>query len=219
MNDKELAELRNAMVDIQLIPRDITDKLVLKAMRKVPRHKFMPKNLEDAAYEDNALPIGEGQTISQPYMVAIMTEKLKLKGGEKVLEVGTGSGYQAAVIAEIASKVITIEVVPALAERSRKIFDELDYKNIEVIVGDGTLGYPKGSPYDAVIVTAAAPSIPKPLLEQLKDGGRLVMPVGEMFGQTLIIATKHGNKVDVEESIGCVFVPLIGKYGWNRSEE
>lgn len=214
MNEKELTELRNAMVDIQLVPRGITDKLVLEAMRNVPRHKFMPKNLEDAAYEDNALPIGEGQTISQPFMVAIMTEKLGLNGGEKVLEIGTGSGYQSAVIAEIASKVITIEVVSALAERSRKLFDELGYKNIEMILGDGTLGYPKEAPFDAIIVTAAAPSIPKPLIEQLKDGGKLVIPVGEMFGQTLTVATKHGKKIDIEESIGCVFVPLVGKFGW-----
>jgi protein-L-isoaspartate(D-aspartate) O-methyltransferase len=214
MNEKEFADLRDAMVDIQLIPRGITDKLVLDAMRKVPRHRFMPKNIEEASYEDNAMPIGEGQTISQPFMVAIMTEKLGLKGGEKVLEVGTGSGYQSAVIAEIASKVVTVEVIPELAKRSKKLFGELGYKNVEVIVGDGTLGYPKEAPYDAIIVTAGAPSIPMPLIEQLKDGGSLVIPVGEMFGQILTIATKHGDKIDIESSIGCVFVPLLGKYGW-----
>jgi len=216
MNEAYFRKLREDMVKTQLMSRGIFDKLVLDAMKKVPRECFLPKDLEGSAYDDCALPIGEGQTISQPYMVAIMTEKLGLSGGEKVLEIGTGSGYQAAILAEIASEVITIERIPSIAERSRKLFDELGYKNIKVIVGDGTLGMPEEAPFGGVIVTAGAPSIPKPLTEQLSDGGRLVIPVGETFEQTLTIVTKHGNKLDVERSIGCVFVPLVGKYGWKE---
>jgi protein-L-isoaspartate(D-aspartate) O-methyltransferase len=217
MNNKDIySNLRKEMVSDQLVARGIRDKLVLDAMKKVPRHKFMPENLEASAYEDNALPIGEGQTISQPYMVAIMTEKLGLKGGEKILEIGTGSGYQAAVLAEIAKKVYTIEYVPSLAEKAKKKFDDLGYKNIEVIAGDGTLGLPEKAPFDGIIVTAGAPSIPKTLTDQLADGGRLVIPVGERFMQVLTIVTKRGGKLDIEESINCVFVPLVGKYGWKE---
>ena len=215
MND-HFKKLREAMIKDQLVSRGIFDKLVLDAMKKVPRERFLPKTLEEAAYDDCALPIGEGQTISQPYMVAIMTEKLGLSGGEKVLEIGTGSGYQAAVLAEIASEVITIERIPAIAEKARKLFDELGYKNIKVIVGDGTLGIPQVAPFGGVMVTAGAPSLPKPLVEQLSDGGKLVIPVGETFEQTLTVVTKHGNKLDIERSIGCVFVPLVGKYGWKE---
>jgi protein-L-isoaspartate(D-aspartate) O-methyltransferase len=210
----DLGKMRSQMVETQLISRGISDPLVLNAMKKVLRHKFIPENLQSAAYEDGPLPIGEGQTISQPYMVAIMTEKLDLKGGEKVLEIGTGSGYQAAVLAEIAKEVWTIERIPPIAERSKKIFDELGYKNIKVIVGDGTLGLPDEAPFDGIIVTAGAPFIPKPLIDQLADGGRLVIPVGERFGQVLKIAEKHGKKIEVEDSIGCVFVPLVGTFGW-----
>ena len=209
-------KLREDMVKTQLISRGIFDKLVLDAMKKVPRERFLPKGLENSAYDDCALPIGEGQTISQPYMVAIMTEKLGLSGGEKVLEIGTGSGYQAAVLAEIANEVITIERIPAIAERAKKLFDELGYKNIKVIVGDGTLGMPEEAPFGGVIVTAGAPSMPKPLTEQVSDGGKLVVPVGETFEQTLTVVTKHGSKLDIELSIGCVFVPLVGKYGWSE---
>ena len=194
--------------------RGISDKKVLDAMRKVPRHKFVPKHLEDAAYEDNALPIGEGQTISQPYMVALMTEKLGLKGGEKVLEIGAGSGYQAAILAEIAGQIITIEKVPQLAEKARLKLDELDYKNIKVIVGDGTLGLPDEAPFDGIIVTAGAPFVPQPLIDQLADGGRIVIPVGERYLQTLLVMTKQGEKLINEDSIGCIFVPLIGKHAW-----
>ena len=216
MDEQHFRKIREEMVKGQLASRGIFDKLVLDAMKKVERHKFVPEDLEASAYEDCALPIGEGQTISQPYMVAIMTEKLGLSGGEKVLEIGTGSGYQAAVLAEIAGEVYTIERIPSIAERSRKIFDGLGYKNIKVIIGDGTLGYQKEAPFDGIIVTAGAPSIPKPLIDQLSDGGRLVIPVGETFEQTLTIVTKKGNKLDIERSIGCVFVPLVGKYGWKE---
>jgi protein-L-isoaspartate(D-aspartate) O-methyltransferase len=212
--DDKFRDLREAMVADQLASRGISDKLVLDAMKKVPRHKFLPKELEASAYEDFALPIGEGQTISQPYMVAIMTEKLGLSGGEKVLEIGTGSGYQSAVLAEIAKEVYSIEMVPSLAERSRKLLEGLGYKNITITSGDGTLGLPEKAPFNGIIVTAGAPSIPKTLTDQLADGGKLVIPVGERFIQTLTIVTKRGGRLYIEESIGCVFVPLVGKYGW-----
>jgi protein-L-isoaspartate(D-aspartate) O-methyltransferase len=214
MSEDAFRKLREEMVETQLVSRGITDRLVLDAMRKVPRHKFIPKDLEASAYNDGALPIGNGQTISQPYMVAIMTEKLGLSGGEKVLEIGTGSGYQSALLAEIAKEVYSIEVVPSLAERSNKMLKELGYKNITVTSGDGTLGLPNKAPFDGIIVTAGAPFIPKPLTDQLSDGGRLVIPVGDAFSQTLTIVTKRGDKFEVERSIGCVFVPLVGKYGW-----
>ena len=206
--------LRNEMVDLQLITRGIKDQRVLDAMREIPRHEFVPQNIKYAAYDDCALPIGEGQTISQPYMVAIMTECLRLKGGEKVLEIGTGSGYQAAILSKLAKKVYTVERIDPLAKRASDILKNLGYTNVEVTVGDGTLGYKAEAPYDGVIVTASCPNIPKPLVDQLSDGGRLVLPVGDRFSQVLTIATKHGEKITIEESIGCVFVPLIGKYGW-----
>jgi len=209
--------LRNEMVDTQLIPRGISDPRVLGAFRKVPRHLFAPENIRASAYDDAALPIGEGQTISQPYMVAIMTELLKLKGNEKVLEVGTGSGYQAAILAELCRKVITIERIEKLSERAAKVLKEIGYSNLEFVVGDGTLGYSKEAPYDGIIVTAGCPEIPPPLIDQLAEGGRLVIPVGERYLQTLTIATKEKGKISIEESIGCVFVPLIGKYGWQNS--
>jgi len=209
--------LRNEMVDTQLIPRGISDPLVIGAFRKVPRHRFAPENIRISAYEDAALPIGEGQTISQPYMVAIMTELLKLKGDEKVLEIGTGSGYQAAILAELCKKVITVERIVSLSQRSEKILKEMGYSNIEFVIGDGTLGYPEEAPYEGIIVTAGCPKIPSPLIDQLAEGGRLVIPVGERYLQTLTIATKEKGKISIEESIGCVFVPLIGKYGWQNS--
>jgi len=216
MNEEHFRDLCKEMVKGQLMTRGIADTRVLDAMRKVPRHKFLPKNLENSAYDDCALPIGEGQTISQPYMVALMTELLGFSGGEKVLEIGAGSGYQAAILAEIAGKVITIEKVPELADRARKKLEELGYKNVNVIVGDGTEGMPSEAPFDGIIVTAAAPSIPQPLVDQLADGGRLVIPVGDQYLQTLKIVSKKGKKIQVEDSIGCVFVPLLGKYGWSE---
>lgn len=208
--------LREDMVETQLIPRGITDERLLEVMRKVPRHLFVPENIRDSAYADCALPLGAGQTISQPYMVAIMTECLKLEGGEKVLEIGTGSGYQAAILSLLAKKVITIERVEVLADRASKTLDKLGYNNVEVVVGDGTAGFPKESPYDGIIVTAGCPTIPKPLINQLADGGRLVIPVGDQFRQILTTVTKYKTTIETEESIACVFVPLIGKYGWKE---
>lgn len=210
----DFEELRREMVEMQLIPRGISDKKVLDAFRKVPRHLFVPENVQASAYDDCALPIGEGQTISQPYMVAVMTEKLQLKGDEKVLEIGTGSGYQAAILAELCKKVYTVERVQTLSKRAEKSIKELGYANVEFIVGDGTQGYAEAAPYDGIIVTAGCPEIPKPLVEQLKDGGRLVIPVGDRYQQILTTVIKQGSKIKTEESVLCVFVPLVGKFGW-----
>ncbi len=211
---------RNQMVDLQIQARGVDDPLVLAAMRKVPRHLFVPPDYEDSAYADRPLPIGYGQTISQPYMVAVMTQALKLQGDERVLEVGTGSGYQAAVLAEIVDHVVSIERIPELAERALKTLRSLGYMNVEVVIGDGSKGYPARAPYDGIIVTAGAPEIPQVLVDQLADGGRLVIPVGDSFQQTLTRVTKKGEKVDIERLEGCIFVPLVGQYGWkeNRPE-
>jgi protein-L-isoaspartate(D-aspartate) O-methyltransferase len=197
-------------IDKQLIARGISDRLVLAAFRKVPREAFIPAELRAQAYDDCALPIGQGQTISQPYMVAIMTELLQLKGQEKVMEVGTGSGYQAAILAELCRKVYTIERLPGLSEKAKKILDQIGYKNVEFVVGDGTAGCPEAAPYDGIVVTAGCPKIPEPLVEQLSDSGRLVIPIGDRWQQTLTVVTKK----QTQESIACVFVPLIGQYGW-----
>ncbi len=207
--------LRKKMVEAQLIARGIKDQRVLQAMLKVPRHLFVEEALWDRSYGDYALPIGEGQTISQPYMVAIMTELLSPEKDDKVLEIGTGSGYQAAVLAEIVSKVCTVERIGALGMRARKILDFLGYHNIAVRTFDGTYGWRDEAPYDKIIVTAASPDIPKPLLEQLKEGGRMVIPIGDHYLQTLMVADKKpGGAVELLESVKCVFVPLIGAYGF-----
>jgi protein-L-isoaspartate(D-aspartate) O-methyltransferase len=209
--------LRREMVDVQLRSRGIANPRVLGAILRVPREEFFPDDLRSFAYEDAAFPIGEGQTVSQPYMVAIMTELLKLKGSEKVLEVGTGSGYQAAILAELCRKVITIERIGPLSENAKARLKNLGYQNIEFVVGDGSEGYSAGAPYDGIIVTAACPDIPPPLIEQLAEGGRLVLPIGERHLQTLTVVTKEKGKLKTEESIGCVFVPLVGKYGWQNT--
>lgn len=203
------------MVDTQLVPRGISDVRVLEAMRSVPRHLFVPDAIIDSAYADMAMPIGENQTISQPYMVAIMTELLGLKGYEKVLEIGTGSGYQAAVLAALAKEVHTIERIPALSVRAASKFRAIGLDNIFAHVGDGTLGLPENAPFDGIIITAATPDIPAPLIEQLKDGGIMVVPVGERYSQVLIKATKRNNTLLKEYHTPCVFVPLIGEFGWN----
>lgn len=202
------------MVQEQLIARGLKDQRVIEAFQKVPREEFIPKSLAEAAYDDGPLPIGNDQTISQPYMVASMTELLNLKGEEKVLEVGTGSGYQAAILAELCHKVYTIERVASLSESAQAKLLTLGYQNIEFVVGDGTLGYPEAAPYDGIIVTAACPTIPTTLIDQLAEGGRLVIPVGKRFLQTLTLVEKKAGKVKIESLFGCVFVPLIGQYGW-----
>ena len=212
---QDLEEMRKDMVDTQIAARGITDKRVLAAFGKVPRHKFVPEDFQDAAYSDHPLPIGNGQTISQPYMVALMTEKLALKDGERVLEIGTGSGYQLAILAELAKEVYSIERFENLAEAARAKMEALGYRNVVIRSGDGTLGWEEYAPYDGIVVTAAAPDIPQSLVRQLKQGGKLVIPVGGAFGQILMVVTKEEGSIKTEEICGCVFVPLIGKEGWS----
>lgn len=207
------------MVDTQLIPRGIKDRRVLDAMRKVPRHLFVDDSMQYRAYDDIALPIGKGQTISQPYMVAIMTELLQLKGDEKVLEIGTGSGYQAAVLAELSREVFTIERVAVLAKRAEERFQSLGYNNIHVRIGDGTLGWPEKSPFDRIVITAGSPRIPQPVLEQLSDEGIIVAPIGDYFSQQLTIIKKSKGTLSEQLHIPCMFVPLIGEYGWRGAED
>ena len=207
--------MSSAMIAEQLIPRNISDKTVLEAFRKVPRHEFVPEDMRQYAYNDYPLPIGENQTISQPYMAALMTECLKLKGGEKVLEVGTGSGYQAAILGEMAVEVYSVERFKELADKASKVLGSLGYKNIHIKVGDGTLGWIEFAPYDGIVVTAGAPDIPESLVKQLKDGGRLIIPVDRGgFGQTLTLVEKTGRTVKTSDVCACTFVPLIGKEGW-----
>ncbi len=210
----EMKAARDRMVQDQLIPRGIRDPRVLEAMRKVPRHRFVPRDMAGAAYEDRPLHIGFDQTISQPYMVALMTEALELTGTEKTLEIGTGSGYQAAVLAELSSWVYTVERVQDLQDRARRILEELEYTNISYHVFDGTLGWDEHSPYDAAMVTAGAPRVPDPLLEQLADGGRLLIPLGDRFSQVLTKLTKQGKEVKRQTLGGCRFVSLMGEHGW-----
>ena len=214
----EFRESRDLMVKTQLIPRGIKDERVLAAMRKVPRHLFIDKPMQHRAYDDSALPISEGQTISQPYMVAAMTELLELQGTEKVLEIGTGSGYQAAVLAELAKEVYTVERIAALAERAEGRYRELGYTNIHVRVADGTLGWPDASPFDRIIITAGTPKVPDPVLQQLADQGMLIAPVGDRFSQQIIKVRRIGDKVVEEYHTPCVFVPLIGEYGWKKED-
>jgi protein-L-isoaspartate(D-aspartate) O-methyltransferase len=207
---------RGRMVDRQLRGRGIDDERVLAAMVKVPRHRFISDAHGDCAYGDYPVPIGAGQTISQPYMVAIMTQCLALKGDEKVLEVGTGSGYQAAVLAECAREVWSIERIPALAEAARAALDELGYDNVHVVIGDGTLGWPEQAPYDAIVVTAGAPRIAPSWVEQLAPGGRITVPIGDRFAQTLVSCINYGGRIEQHDVCSCVFVPLIGEQGWRE---
>jgi protein-L-isoaspartate(D-aspartate) O-methyltransferase len=210
-------KLRDEMVEHQLRARGISDERVLEALRRVPRHLFVPAARRDRAYDDTPLPLGEGQTISQPYMVAWMTELLELEGREVVLEVGTGSGYQAAVLGVLAKKVYTIERIPQLADEARKILDQLGLDNIDIVVGDGSKGLKEHAPYDRILVTAGSPSVPQVLVEQLADGGRLIIPVGPASMQMLTVVTRHGSEIETHEVGGCVFVPLVGMYGWEQS--
>lgn len=209
--------LRKHMVEEQIIARGIKNKKVLEAFYKVPRHRFISDELRDNAYSDYPIPIGEGQTISQPYIVALMTECLDLSGAEKVLEIGTGSGYQTAILSELTKRVYSIERVTNLAKRAEAVLNELGYKNIWIKIGDGTLGWPEESPFDRVIITAASPHIPPPLVEQLSEKGKIVIPLGETFSQVLTVAEKKNNKLQYQQVCGCVFVPLVGKYGWKNN--
>jgi len=213
----DFAIARRRMVERQIRARGVSDPLVIDAMLTIPRHLFVEEALQNQAYSDYPLPIGEKQTISQPFMVGYMTAALRLRGGEKVLEIGTGSGYQAAVLARIAGRVFTIERIPELARRARRIFDSLGMTNINLKVCDGTVGWMEEGPFDALLVTAGAPAVPEEYYSQLAVGGRLVIPVGGQGGQTLkrIVRT---SEVDFEEEslLDCRFVPLLGKHGWNR---
>lgn len=202
--------MREKMVETQIKARGIKDPRVLSAMLKVERHRFVLEEYLNAAYSDQPLPIGEGQTISQPYIVALMTELLELKGEEKVLEIGTGSGYQAAILAELAKEVYSIEIIEPLASSAEKRLRQLGYQNINVKVGDGYLGWPEVAPFDAIIVTAAPDHIPKPLLEQLKEGGRMVVPVGT-YTQELKKIVKRSGKIETADVIPVVFVPMTGE--------
>lgn len=215
----DFKELREFMVKSQLIPRGIRDERVLTAMKKVPRHIFVDVHIQHRAYDDMALSIGEGQTISQPYMVALMTEILELKGNERVLEVGTGSGYQAAILAELSKEVYTVERVLSLAEKAADRFHSLGYSNIHIKVADGTLGWPDEAPFDRIIITAGAPKIPDPLIEQVSEGGIIVAPVGDRFSQQLLKVKKYQGRLVETYHIPCVFVPLIGEHGWKEEDE
>lgn len=209
-SERDFQAMRQKMVETQIKSRGIKDERVLSAMLKVERHRFVPKAYEAQAYSDQPLPIGEGQTISQPYIVALMTELLELKGEERVLEVGTGSGYQAAILSELAKEVYTIEIIETLASSARTLLSELGYQNILVKAGDGYLGWPEHAPFDAIMVTCAPDHIPTPLLDQLKEGGRLVVPVGT-HSQELKKIVKRSGKIETTDVIPVIFVPMTGE--------
>jgi protein-L-isoaspartate(D-aspartate) O-methyltransferase len=215
--DLTFQRMREAMVDRQLLRRDIGDSRVLRAMSKVPRHMFVPHYLQSVAYSDRALPIGYDQTISQPYMVARMLEALEPTRNDRVLDIGTGSGYQAALLGELVSEVWSVEIVPELAEAARLRLGELGYQNVHVVTGDGSAGLPEHAPYDGIVVAAGSPDVPSPLVDQLAQQGRLVIPVGE-FGEQmlrLVRRTRDGG-ITTEDLLHCMFVPLVGDEGWTR---
>ena len=199
---------------LNYLDHEIADNRVVDAMRRVPREAFIPQEQYHAAYDDRPLSIGFGQTISQPFIVALMVQALELRGDEKVLELGTGSGYEAAILAELAQKVVTVECIPELAESAKQVLDKLGYSNIEVHVASRTLGWPEGALYDAIIVSAGAPTVPQVLLEQLTWNGRLVIPVGSRWQQELLRVTKLKKRNEIENLGGCYFVPLIGEGAW-----
>ena len=215
-DEESYRQAREAMVAQQIETRGITNPLVLKAMRSVPRHEFIPEDMRAMAYDDRPLPIGQGQTISQPYIVAYMTERLRLTGGEKVLEIGTGCGYQAAVLSMIAAEVYSVECVSALASSAEKTLKRLGYDNVAIKVSDGTLGWEEHGPFHGILATASGPKVPQPFKAQLRVGGALVMPVGDYrFGQSIIRVTRgQGDRFHEERLLDVAFVPLIGQYGW-----
>lgn len=217
-SEPDFDSAREQMVKSQLLARDITDERVLEAFRKVPRHRFVPETDQSRAYQDHPLSIGAGQTISQPYMVALMSQCLALGGWETVLEIGTGSGYQTAMLAELAESVYTVERIEELSTRAEGILADLGYPNISFRVGDGTLGWPEAGPFDRIIVTAAAPHIPETLKCQLVDGGSLVVPVGPREGQQLMVIRRDGEDYPQTNVCACIFVKLIGEEGFSEND-
>lgn len=217
----EYSKMRERMVKHQVAARGVTSEVVLAAMRKVPRERFLPQGQGLFAYDDSPLPIGEGQTISQPYIVAYMAEGLDLKEDSKVLEIGTGSGYAAAVLAEIAAEVYTVERIEPLADMARKSLAELDYENVHVQHGDGTLGWPEHAPFDGIMVSAGAPDVPETLKQQLTIGGRLVIPVGKgrSYQQLICVTRVAEDQYETEDLLAVRFVPLVGEKGWSSEYE
>jgi len=212
-----VADLERARENLlRYLEYEIADKRVIEALKRVPREAFVSQEQYQAAYDDRPLSIGFGQTISQPFIVALMVQALELRGDERVLELGTGSGYEAAILAELAQKLVTVECIPELAESARQVLDKLGYSNIEVHVAGKTLGWPEGAPYDAIIVSAGAPTVPQVLLEQLTWNGRLVIPVGSRWQQELLRVTKLRKRNNIENLGGCYFVPLIGEGAWGK---
>jgi protein-L-isoaspartate(D-aspartate) O-methyltransferase len=205
------------MVEEQLVPRGIKDPRVLEVFSKMERHRFIPEEFRKSSYADYPVPIGEGQTISQPFIVALMTQSLAVIPEDKILEIGMGSGYQAAILAELAKEVYTIERIETLAKRAEALFGDLGYENIRTKVDDGTLGWKEKAPFNKIIITAASPRVPLPLTEQLTENGRLILPLGESFSQVLTLVEKKENRLEHQQICGCVFVPLVGKYGWKSN--
>jgi protein-L-isoaspartate(D-aspartate) O-methyltransferase len=216
MKEDDYAELRKRMVQEQIASRGIRDPRIIASMEKIPRHLFVPENLRDQAYEDSPLPIGEGQTISQPYIVAWMTSLLEISEDDRVLEVGSGSGYQTAVLCELAGQVYTIEMNAELAARAEEALRLLGYKNFAIRIADGTRGWPEEAPFNGVMVTAGAPSVPQPLLDELADGGRMVIPVGSKSMQMLTLIRRKGGEFETVQEGNCAFVPLLGEFGWQK---
>jgi len=212
----QFSDARRRMVEDQLVRRGISHPAVLKAMRKIKRHLFVAKKDWERAYDDTPLSIPCSQTISQPYMVALMTELIEPNKNKKVLEIGTGSGYQTAILAETCGQVYSIERHQELVDRAKEVLDELGYANVEIKCGDGTMGWPEQAPFDAIIVTAGAPEIPESLVQQLADGGLMVIPVGTQYRQNLELIKKRGDSYTTKTVCGCIFVPLIGKEGWEE---
>jgi len=211
-----LESARARMVEEQIKARGVSDQSVLRAFLTVPRHEFVPEENQHDAYRDGPLPIGNGQTISQPYMVASMTEAARIEPGNRILEIGTGSGYQTATLAELGANVFTVERLRLLSNRAQEVLNSLGYAQIRFLVADGTLGWQSEAPFDAVVVTAGAPHLPEPLLEQLSEGGRLVIPIEDGFSQVLYVVTRTAGDIHKERKERCTFVPLIGEFGWDR---
>ena len=217
-DNSEFLKERLAMVERQIEARGVKNLRVLGAMRTIPRHLFVPGPYATSSYEDRPLPIGDGQTISQPYIVAVMTELLDVRSHDRILEIGAGSGYQAAILSELASDVITIERLPNVASLARTNLEKLGIRNVEVVVADGTLGFPEKGPYNGILITAATPEVPTPLLDQLAEGGRLVAPAGGRVVQELVKIVRRGTAFETTYHGGVCFVPLIGRYGWRDGD-